>query len=632
MFNQYPYLNINDLNLDFILNAIREMKYEVTNFVSINAIKYADPIQWNITSQYEKNTIVIDPVTGTAYISVAPVPSGVSLTRPEYWTVVFDLGSFVTRAAQNFTPRIEANTTVTATFASNVGDWLIWGDVLYKVISPIVAGDSYVINSNIQHFTMNDIYDELTNGLAYINNKINNKITSHNDGDNVNATFASSVGNWLMWQDNLYIVIAPISIGDAYTVNTNIQSATIESIVTSEILKVMNAIDYVNVKLNEKISVHNDGDNANATFASNVYDWLIWHDDLYIVTSAIAIGDAYAVGVNISAISIEDVIKAINNNIGSLNARVTTLERYDSFDFSDCLFIGDSFMEGGWLNANERLAYLFAQKENITNYRSYGYSGAGLIGQHTPNGTLFDILNNIIIPAESADANNISFILVECGANDGNPTVASYASLTLNYANALKTAFPNAKIVFMFTPVIDVALNNSVLGMQRGCTFADCYFIDSSLWLTGNTDQEDNNAPDHPNATGMNTIAAFIADSLKCGTPLNYFEGYLEENAAYTSVTISRKQLYVHGDTLTIIVQGGINDDSNRYVPVIDFPSHFYNHIPRFIGTAFTDLATPYPIYVTQTGITLDTLISTPKSTGFQFCIDMNIPNTFGNT
>lgn len=168
MFNQYPYLNIQDLNLDYILKAIREMRYEVTNFVSINAIKYADPIQWNITSQYEKNTIVIDPVTGTAYISVAPVPAGVALTRPEYWTVVFDLGSFVTRAAQNFTDHWESETTTTATFASNAGDWLVWGDVLYKALTNITAGDTYVVGSNIEHFTIEDVYNSYLNTIANI--------------------------------------------------------------------------------------------------------------------------------------------------------------------------------------------------------------------------------------------------------------------------------------------------------------------------------------------------------------------------------------------------------------------------------------------------------------------------------
>lgn len=167
-FNEYPYLNLTDLNIDYILNAIKEMHYEVTNFVSINAIKYADPIQWSIIKQYEKNTIVIDPVTGTAYISVAAVPAGVSLSRPEYWTVVFDLSLFIIRAAQNFTSHWESDTTLTATFPTNAGGWLVWGDVLYKALVNITAGDSYVVGGNIEHFTIEDLYNAYLNTIAQI--------------------------------------------------------------------------------------------------------------------------------------------------------------------------------------------------------------------------------------------------------------------------------------------------------------------------------------------------------------------------------------------------------------------------------------------------------------------------------
>ena len=166
--DQYPYLNVNDLNLDYILNAIKKFQNEVTNFVSINAIKYANPIQWNITSQYEKNTIVIDPLTGTAYISVAAVPSGVALTREEYWTVVFDLGSFVTRAARNFTDRYEADTTLTATFSTNAGEWLVWGDTLYRAAVNITAGDQYVVGSNIIHFTMETETQDIRNIIGLL--------------------------------------------------------------------------------------------------------------------------------------------------------------------------------------------------------------------------------------------------------------------------------------------------------------------------------------------------------------------------------------------------------------------------------------------------------------------------------
>ena len=162
LFDNFPYTNFHELNLDWILKMLQQIDKTMSEFVAINALKYADPIQWNITSQYEKNTIVIDPQTGTAYISVQPVPMGVALTNTDYWTVVFDLGSFVVRAAQNFSDHWESETTLTATFPSAVGDWLVWNDTLYIVISPITAGDQYVINSNIEHWTVENIVGHLT--------------------------------------------------------------------------------------------------------------------------------------------------------------------------------------------------------------------------------------------------------------------------------------------------------------------------------------------------------------------------------------------------------------------------------------------------------------------------------------
>lgn len=181
MFNEYPYRNLTDLNLDYIFKIMKEVEKQVEYFVSLNAIKYADPIQWDITRQYEKNTIVIDPLTGTAYISVAPVPAGTALTRPEYWTVVFDLQRFVTKACKNFTTRYEAETTTTATFNTPKDGWLCWADVLYKANVNITAGDSYVPGGNITAFTIEDFGGHLdallttdkSNVVAAINELVN---------------------------------------------------------------------------------------------------------------------------------------------------------------------------------------------------------------------------------------------------------------------------------------------------------------------------------------------------------------------------------------------------------------------------------------------------------------------------
>lgn len=148
---KYPNQNDEILNLDWILSTIDNLVIEVANFVSLNTIKYADPIQWNITTQYEKNTVVIDPISGSAYISTKPVPAGVGLNDTDYWNIIFTLD--VISANKNITLRDDANNML-ATFESVVDDWLLWQGTLYIVTRDIDIGQAYVVDYNIKRFTV----------------------------------------------------------------------------------------------------------------------------------------------------------------------------------------------------------------------------------------------------------------------------------------------------------------------------------------------------------------------------------------------------------------------------------------------------------------------------------------------
>lgn len=159
--NLYPYTDFHELNADWLIKVLMKMVDEVENFVAQNAIKYADPIQWNITKQYEKNTIVVDPITGTAYISNHPVPMGVALSNTHYWSVVFDLGRFITLASQNFANTYEAVTTTTATQPTDQGNWVVWDSVLYQAKNDIHVGDAYVVDGNIEKRTVEDFFNDL---------------------------------------------------------------------------------------------------------------------------------------------------------------------------------------------------------------------------------------------------------------------------------------------------------------------------------------------------------------------------------------------------------------------------------------------------------------------------------------
>lgn len=90
-----PYTNFHDLNFDWIIDTLNDIDRRLANFVSLNTIKYADPIKWDITSQYAQNTLVLDPQDGTAYLSVQPVPQGVQITNTDYWTPVFTLQNLI---------------------------------------------------------------------------------------------------------------------------------------------------------------------------------------------------------------------------------------------------------------------------------------------------------------------------------------------------------------------------------------------------------------------------------------------------------------------------------------------------------------------------------------------------------
>lgn len=166
LFDNFPYTNFHELNLNWILKILKEIETTIEQFVAINSLKYADPIQWDITTQYEKNTIVIEPASGTAYISVQAVPSGVDISNTDYWTRVFDLSYFIIRAGQNFANTFEASTTTTATMATPQGGWIVWDSLLYQAMNNISIGDAYVPGGNIEQRTVEYFFDLLKGLIA----------------------------------------------------------------------------------------------------------------------------------------------------------------------------------------------------------------------------------------------------------------------------------------------------------------------------------------------------------------------------------------------------------------------------------------------------------------------------------
>lgn len=86
--NQFPYLDLHEMNLDWIIKEVKRLAMEMQAFTVVNKIAYADPIEWNITTQYPAFNIVYDVDSARLMISKQPVPKGISINNTDYWALV----------------------------------------------------------------------------------------------------------------------------------------------------------------------------------------------------------------------------------------------------------------------------------------------------------------------------------------------------------------------------------------------------------------------------------------------------------------------------------------------------------------------------------------------------------------
>jgi hypothetical protein len=186
LFEQFPYANFHEMNLDWILHELKELEREITNFVAINSVKYANPIIWDITSQYETNTVVLDN-SGNAYLSVQPVPAGVTLDRVEYWTKIGNFSALWDSVRSAITPYDEQHNT-TASVDHKDGDWVWLENDLLLITKNIVAGNKYVDGSNCKKTNVHDLFvalsDSIANEVNTISSELQDEITARKNGDN----------------------------------------------------------------------------------------------------------------------------------------------------------------------------------------------------------------------------------------------------------------------------------------------------------------------------------------------------------------------------------------------------------------------------------------------------------------
>lgn len=169
VFDNFPYTNFHEMNLDWVLHKLKEMENELDNFVDLNAVKYHDPIGWNITTQYQQNEIVKDPNTGILYMAKQPVPTGIALTNTDYWLEIGDMSYDIDFLKEAIAIPDEGTALVSANAYSQY-DTFWWQDKLYMATASIAVGDVLTAGTNCQNVSIGAGLTFIFNVLDSINN------------------------------------------------------------------------------------------------------------------------------------------------------------------------------------------------------------------------------------------------------------------------------------------------------------------------------------------------------------------------------------------------------------------------------------------------------------------------------
>ena len=462
-YTKYPYQNDEVLNLDWVLKTIDNLVKEVADFVTLNTIKYADPIQWNITKQYEKNTVVIDPLTGSAYISTQPVPAGVGLNNTDYWNIIFTLD--IISANKNITLRDDANNML-ATFESVIGDWVLWNGTLYVVTKDIDIGQAYVVDYNIERATVEYFLKLYINNLrSFLQDEIG---TLTNLDTEVKTDLVSAINSALSELKGITGTLTDLDTEDKSNLVAAINELiiTISSILskignlnnlnTSEKGTLVGAINEVNTNIGELTDLH-------TRVKTSVVGAI---NDLH--------GDVFPAHKRILTVGAEGC------DFTSISAAITAAKAYSSQTSRTAIIItGGNYNEQLELTGNCGIDLIGVGMPKVSYSATYPYSPLNCDGQIFVSGIYFINSNSsgsaysMHYEGQSDNVSNADVYVKNC-------IFVSNAGAALGYGSGIGTTarFENCYFVTNNSNVSPIYLHNRPQGSTnlQSMEFVDCEF------------------------------------------------------------------------------------------------------------------------------------------------------------
>lgn len=210
-------------------------------YIETSSISYADPIQWDITKQYPRNTVVVT-VNGDGYLSTQPVPIGIDIDNEDYWTKIGNFSELWGSVKLAITP-VDEKLKTTASANRNIND-LVWlNNDLYVVTKAMDAGTRYIEGTNCKKTDigeqLNDLNTKVENNkssvddsirkintdIENINTNLNNKIDKNTVGD-LDQTASGNVNQSV--KGNVTVTANKVEIfsrgGKAFTAHSGVTS------------------------------------------------------------------------------------------------------------------------------------------------------------------------------------------------------------------------------------------------------------------------------------------------------------------------------------------------------------------------------------------------------------------------
>ena len=176
--NAYPGTDLHEIDLHYVLMQLLQLRKDMQVVIDSQAITFADPITWNITSQYPAYTVVLDDA-GNGYLSRQAVPAGIPLSNTSYWTQIFNFNDIADRIRASIA--LNAGTSATTPEALTKDALVWWRGDIYIALTDMAAGTAFIEGTNVQRYTVDDKFGLYNSLITQLREELQQEVQDRTD-------------------------------------------------------------------------------------------------------------------------------------------------------------------------------------------------------------------------------------------------------------------------------------------------------------------------------------------------------------------------------------------------------------------------------------------------------------------